>query len=166
MKKVESKALKFYIKWKCAPWMIIILIFCFGIPKLDAQNQDVIDSLANAIESSEGLDAVEPIKLLFREVYQIDPIRAKKLGRHMISLGERHDDALTIVDGLNGMALAHQILQEMDSLYIVCHQALPMTRQFNNPLMTASFQNMLGVYHDSQGTLDSALFYYKAVLRN
>lgn len=139
---------------------LLLLIGTWPYPDLCSQSNDsqaAIDSLERVIDNSNGYAKVEASIALYNLIGRVNPERSIELGRYISTWGIKNDSQYITGKGWNILAIIFELTYQQDSLKKYCDLGIPLAEGIGDKRLAASFYNILSLYFDRSGQLDSAI---------
>ena len=142
-------------KLKC----FLLLLMLLPTLAVVAQPPEVIDSLRNVIEASEGEKKIAASKSLFRVLARSQPDEAMKVALEVKSLLEAINSPEAEILYYSYRAVIANSQGMYDSIYYYALRGLAVAERIGIDTFNGSFYNDIGTYHWRSGDLDSAVVY-------
>ncbi len=136
---------------------LLVLIYPF---QLSADTK--IDSLENLIQQAQDVDKILLMNKLFNELFPSKIEKSIRLSEEMLLLARSQNSENGLSKAYRTKAHIYNYQSKYDSLRIVAKQGLAYATAKADSTI---FYNFLGMHQERVGTLDSAIFYYKKVIK-
>jgi len=141
-----------------------VLFLLASLISVNGLASDKTDSLEILIQQAEGKDRLPLMLELARAWSSSNMTRSIRLLDEMELLAHQHNSDEWFMKALEAKARVHSYQSKYDSMKIVATEGLVHAKTLKDSFWIYKFYNLLGSHQEQVGSLDSAVYFYKAAL--